>query len=215
MKVRKEARRFIRKYQLQKTGVTIKSVTDIALSMGYDVIYFNPTVKRHMELLRSFGFDAVSPATQAFTCEKDGKKIIFIIVFSTDSDKLYLLLHELAHLHLNHFYASGTTEPEKEIQANDFASYVMRTKHTKRVFTYTIASVAVAALLFGNMMIYNTYRQSEHTKARLSEVVITKTGDKYHMPDCYHIIGRKTVSLNITEALALGYKACKSCRPEN
>lgn len=39
MKVRKEARYFIRKYQLQKTGVTIKSVTDIALSMGYDVIY--------------------------------------------------------------------------------------------------------------------------------------------------------------------------------
>lgn len=168
-----------------------------------------------MELLRSFGFDAVSPATQAFTCEKDGKKIIFIIVFSTDNDKLYLLLHELAHLFLNHFYVSDITEPEKEIQANEFASYVMRTKCTKNIFTYTIASVAVASLLFGSMPTNSIHLQTDRTKACPTEVVITKTGDKYHMPDCYHIIGRNTVSLNITEALALGYKACKSCRPEN
>lgn len=46
-------------------------------------------------------------------------------------------------------------------------------------------------------------------------VYITRTGEKYHKPDCYHIAGKTgLIELTITEAEQAGYEPCKDCYPE-
>lgn len=45
-------------------------------------------------------------------------------------------------------------------------------------------------------------------------VVVTKTGDKYHLPDCQHVRGKTDLTeLTKQEAIDKGYEACKVCKP--
>lgn len=47
-----------------------------------------------------------------------------------------------------------------------------------------------------------------------SIVFVTKDGEKYHKPDCYHIAGRNVIELTISEAEAAKYEPCKDCFPQ-
>lgn len=42
-------------------------------------------------------------------------------------------------------------------------------------------------------------------------VYITRSGERYHKPDCYHIKKRTITTLALADALAEGYTACKDC----
>ena len=46
-------------------------------------------------------------------------------------------------------------------------------------------------------------------------VIITKTGEKYHRPDCRHVKNRSgVVHMTIDEAINAGYEPCADCRPD-
>lgn len=48
-----------------------------------------------------------------------------------------------------------------------------------------------------------------------TDVVITKTGEKYHRPDCRHVKNRSNVvHMTISEAIKAGYEPCADCRPD-
>ncbi|MDO5398261.1 MAG: ImmA/IrrE family metallo-endopeptidase [bacterium] len=42
-------------------------------------------------------------------------------------------------------------------------------------------------------------------------VVVTKSGEKYHKPNCRHVKGRNTFTITTTEAIEHGYEPCKDC----
>ena len=45
-------------------------------------------------------------------------------------------------------------------------------------------------------------------------VVVTKTGDKYHLPDCQHVREKDNViEMTKQEAIEKGYEPCKVCKP--
>lgn len=45
-------------------------------------------------------------------------------------------------------------------------------------------------------------------------VVVTRTGDKYHLPDCQHVRGKDDViEMTKQEAIEKGYEPCKVCKP--
>lgn len=45
-------------------------------------------------------------------------------------------------------------------------------------------------------------------------VYISKSGDKYHSADCYHINIDNCTMISEEQAISLGYKPCKTCRPD-
>lgn len=57
--------------------------------------------------------------------------------------------------------------------------------------------------------------QAQPTPSPMSDeiVVVTRTGDKYHRPDCRHVAGRNVTEKTIAEAIEEGYEACDTCRP--
>jgi len=48
--------------------------------------------------------------------------------------------------------------------------------------------------------------------SQAQSVYVTKTGDKYHKSSCQHLNDSKQ-KMEFQEALKLGYKACKDCKP--
>lgn len=61
-----------------------------------------------------------------------------------------------------------------------------------------------------------TISRTETTSSEQETAVyITRTGEKYHKPDCYHIAGKTgLIELTIAEAEQAGYNPCKDCYPE-
>lgn len=48
------------------------------------------------------------------------------------------------------------------------------------------------------------------------EVVMTKTGERYHRPDCQYVRGKDNLrSMSLVEARQAGYTPCKVCRPDD
>ncbi|MCI8806483.1 MAG: hypothetical protein HFE59_11540 [Clostridiales bacterium] len=46
-------------------------------------------------------------------------------------------------------------------------------------------------------------------------VIVTKSGEKYHLPTCYHIANKSTlIEMDIKKAEDLGYKPCATCNPQ-
>lgn len=219
------ARKFIRHYGLAKTSLSVESLKKISRSMGYDVSCFNPNSKEHIDLLSKIGMQDYAKTHAAFTYAQNNKKIIFIVFYSSERDKIYLLLHEIAHLYLNHMHDSSKSETEKEEEANKFTHYVMKYKTSKIKFTYFIVSICVALLFMICTITYHKkndstekYKPSQIIQITSSSnervVLVTKTGTKYHLLDCHYIAGRTVFKLNIEEAKKAGYTACTYCRPD-
>lgn len=146
MNINRKAKQFMEQYELKKKGVDLQSITNAAISMGYEVAFFNPNKESHIELLKKVTNDFYDRQKQAVTSELNGRKTIFIIFFSSEQDKIFLLLHELAHIYLDHDYKSGITDTAKEIQANDFASYVIKHGNPKRLLPALIAGTVIATV---------------------------------------------------------------------
>lgn len=252
MKTEQVAKDFMKEYDLIKKGVNLETITNVAISMGYEVIYFNPNKEKHVELLKKATNGDFDNSKKSFICEIDGKKTIFIVFFSSDTDKVYLLLHELAHLYMDHTYKTGSSETRKEIQANDFAGCVMNYKKKKRtaiisisaIFITTISIISVSAMLLYNItkpdqasstppqaiqsispspspspidvdVVIPSEEPAVTADGQESVMVsVTKSGDKYHRPDCHYIVGRTVFTLSIEEAKNAGYTACTYCRPD-
>lgn len=45
-------------------------------------------------------------------------------------------------------------------------------------------------------------------------VYISKSGNKYHRADCYHINADNCTMMSEDQAISLGYEPCKTCRPD-
>ena len=45
-------------------------------------------------------------------------------------------------------------------------------------------------------------------------VYISKSGNKYHCADCYHINADNCTMMSEEQAISLGYEPCKTCRPD-
>lgn len=45
-------------------------------------------------------------------------------------------------------------------------------------------------------------------------VYVSKSGDKYHREDCYHINVDNCTMISEEQAISLGYEPCKTCRPD-
>ena len=48
------------------------------------------------------------------------------------------------------------------------------------------------------------------------DVVVTKSGQKFHTPNCKHIKDKPNlIHMTINEAIQAGYEACEDCKPDN
>ena len=236
MNINQKARKFMRQYGLNKKEVTLQNVKEIAFSFGYEVIFFNPNKELHVELLKKVTNNFYDISKPAITSELNGKKTIFIHFFSSEEEKLFLLLHELAHLYLNHFYNSEFTDTTKELQANRFADCVIKRGKNSKKLTALIAGTVIASVSFTALSAVFIRREvqqpvvmqtttlvspapeivSESTpQPEISiTVFVTKSGKKYHRSGCCHLSGRETLSLSPDDARSAGYEPCKSCLPD-
>ena len=209
-----EVRKFMKKYHLKHKDITPEVLQEVSKAMGYEVIYFNPCHQRHRDFLEAIGMAEYAAVVPSFLCRKNDHKIIFVSSDTSRDDQCYLLLHEMAHLYLDHFYHSGISNTEKERQANHFTDLVLH--HQKR--RKALAVIALCGCLITTGIVAGfLYKSDERMPTSVYSgqkglVVVTPNGTRYHMPDCHYIQQKEGVFyLPVSEAVERGYSPCRIC----
>lgn len=227
MSIKTKAYSFIKEFKLNPSKIfSLQELAKIAELLNFKI--YRPASENDI-VLNKLNIDKGFRQKPAFSYAKDEIKYIFIYSKISDEAAATLLLHELAHIYLKHLEKSTIPTESDEIEADLFVSCIFREFHNKRIRLTALNSFI--CVLTAIMLVVSVHNSRENetiaevdttisaiTSVTNSEqdesseiVVVTKSGKKYHKPNCYHVIGSDVIELTISEAEAAGYKPCKDC----
>ena len=227
MSIKTKAYSFIKEFKLNPSKIfSLRELAKIAELLNFKI--YRPASENDI-VLNKLNIDKSFRQKPAFSYAKDEIKYIFIYSKISDETAATLLLHELAHIYLKHLEKSTIPTESDEIEADLFVSCIFREFHNKRIRLTALNSFI--CVLTAIMLVVSVHNSRENetiaevdttisaiTSVTNSEqdesseiVVVTKSGKKYHKPNCYHVIGSEVIELTISEAEAAGYEPCKDC----
>lgn len=225
MDIKVKASNFVKEFKLNSSKIlSFEELSKVAVKLNYKI--FRPK-NAESKVLLALDLQTEFKTLSAFTFAKDNVKYIFIRSDVPNEVAAVLLLHELSHIYLGHLEKSTMPAASDEAEAELFVSYVSKKIFDKRI-KITILNCVVCALtaIALIVLVHNSQTQNStieistttvntETNADQNEnfeiVVVTKTGEKYHKPNCYHVIGSEVIELTIDEAQNAGYEPCKDC----
>lgn len=210
----KSAKNFLRKEL--KYEVTFENIASYLQKSGYVLVFYNP--EKGNELIESLNLSEYSETVHAFTVKYKGTNAVFIDSNISTQDKLSSMLHEVAHIYLNHLGPDKIVVDDRlqEMQAETFAYEVLNYKRTPRLL-YLVP--CVTALLVLATATYAAYHQpyipeliSVPEPIAAETVYITQTGTKYHRSSCIYVKNKDCIEV-VKEQAGNAYAPCLVCNP--
>lgn len=220
--VAKTAKIFIKNKLKNRTD--FDSVQNYLKTQGYAVEFYAPEGTNH--LIENLGLGEYSKQVQAFTAKRGDLKMVFIQSSASPEDKRYLLLHETAHIVLNHLETNFQTSNSRlqDIEADAFVYAVMNATKDKSVSKLILTCLIVFCVVFGvqffradNKVTYKETASKENIVTTSAEkaderVLVSPAGTKFHRPDCRYVKNKTCELLSRTEALEK-FAPCSVCKP--
>ena len=215
----------------------LSGAVDYLTSLGYSIVTFNTPDGDAM--VKAYGFDWEKDNLKAFTCcETDGINAVFVDGNLHNNDKLYMLLHEIGHIMLNHIGDGKIVHRDKlysDIEAETFVYEVMNYKNNTGKITGAILAMIIS-FSFGYILANNIYtepavktsvvntlpqaKQTPNTNIysvsaeNLEDIVyITATGTKYHLKDCRYVKNKTNITELSKEQAQRKHTPCSVCNP--
>ena len=220
MDIKVKASNFTKEFKLNSSKVlSFEELSKVAVKLNYKI--FRPK-NAESKVLSALDLQTEFSELSAFSVAKGDVRYIFIRSDIPNEVAAALLLHELAHIYLGHLEKSVMPAESDEVEAELFVSYVLKGVFSKRIRFTILNSIvciltAIMVVLSAHNLQKNPITEVTHTETNTEQninseiVVVTKTGEKYHKPNCYHVIGSEVIELTIGEAQNAGYEPCKDC----
>ena len=214
------------KKALRGNKLTLSNVEKEINKLGYSVVLFN-TFEGDLEIERYY-LEEETKKEKAFTYYETAK-IVFVDGNLHLTDRLYLLLHELGHICLDHLEGDNISNNNKyllDIEADNFAYSIIKGKQTWSE-NILLASIILSASIIAGVYITNTTPKAVETTViptptpavtetiipQTDIVYVTKYGTKFHKTGCRYIKGKDDlVELSRTQA-EKNYTPCSVCDP--
>jgi nuclease (SNase domain protein) len=211
--------------------ITSKHLEAALTEMGVLVVEYSQEINDPdiESLLKSIHKLEISKTVDSFYHIDKSKKIVCIKEGLNEKDKVMLISHEIGHIYCDNAIIRNlaqNTGPQKEKAANDFANYLLNNHHRLGICIISIAAIAIL-LVTADIATKHTNNNSaaqtqviqEATASPVIadiEVVVTKTGQKYHKPDCNYVKDKANlIHMTLDEAIGGGYEPCEMCKPDN
>lgn len=229
MDIKVKASNFAKEFKLNSSRVlSFEELSKVAVKLNYKI--FRPK-NAESKVISALDLQTEFKELSAFSLAKGDVRYIFIRSDVPNEVAAALLLHELAHIYLGHLEKSTAPAASDEAEAELFVSYVLKEAFGKRIrFTVLNGILCVLTAVMLAVTGHNLQKRepiaevdtttiSAITSVEQGEsseiVVVTKSGKKYHKPDCYHVVGSEVAELTIAEAEDAGYEPCKDCFPQS
>ena len=221
--IQKSAQNTVRKYGLwneDDEGLVDKIKTAIK-DAGYTIVeYSNISDDEDVRVIvETLGLAEACQKTRGFIYADSQNRLVFVNADLTNTEKSYVLIHELGHIMLGHsksglVFGNDVTE---EYEAGEFLHYVknpsfafrlrsMATSHKKIICAIIVALVAI---------LFAFWKYSEYRESLLydGEYYVTDTGSKYHLKGCFYIKGKDVRRLTHEDMESRHYEPCSICIP--
>lgn len=165
----KTAKRTIKATNGKIDFITIEKYLDI---IGYKIIFFN-TLYGDGEIKR-YQLETQAKNLKAFTYS-NAAQIVFIDNDIHSDDKLYLLLHELGHILLNHIGDGKLHLRNKilsDVEANAFVFEVLNYKRNNKVLYSILSFVLISILSFSIGYNFNHIEPTPYTVTTVTSSAI-------------------------------------------
>lgn len=233
----KSIRRFVHKEL--KWNVDFYSIEEYLQRQGYIVIFYN--TESGDNILKNCGLSEYAKPIHAFTYKDDRIKIVFIDMKLSTANKLYSLLHETAHIYLNHIDRDPAISDKRlqEMEADTFAHQALEYAKSYDVLKSGI-KLSIPAIILSVICLFGTFQLKPIAKTTIvptedmSEartgyktevtettyvldsktacVYITPFGTKFHRPNCRYVKNKSCAAFLRTEATK-NYSPCLVCNP--
>ena len=218
--IKKKADKFA--YENSLTNINYSSLKEAAENLGYTLIEFNTLFNDSDtdSLIKALKLGDVILHSRGFTYADSNFRLIFINEILNETEKLYVLAHELGHIACKHFGSNSVigNDVNDEHEANEFSHYLINASF-KRKFAFFFKKInkktliASALVIVAAVFITGTL-VSNHNKRHYSEFYVSANGVKYHKKECMTIKGRKNVrQLSKKEFDSKKYSPCNVCLP--
>ena len=235
-KIKRTAKKYIKTTKRKDLSGAIDYLT----SLGYSIVSFN--TPDGDEMVKAYGFDWEKDNLKAFTCcEINGINAVFVDGNLHNNDKLYLLLHEIGHILLNHIGDGKIAHRDKrysDIEAETFVYEVLNYKNN----TGKIAGMVISIVLsfVSGCLLSNTTQPAVHTSTvnttpRIQQtpqptqhipvyhttpaentedvVYVTHSGKKYHRKNCRYVKNKTNITALSIEQAQRKHTPCNVCNP--
>jgi len=185
-------------------ALTLENVEKYIRRQNWILIYYGD--KETEDYLKTLHLESYAEQHDAFSV-RDRQAIIFVRESVPEKQKINLLLHEIAHIVLEHDMSH--LKPADETAADQFVVYCL--KPTFKVWKIAVAFGIVATII----LVICGIKISRQAAYESSIVYITASGTKYHIADCTYIKNKDNiVAISRADAITLGKEPCRVCRPD-
>lgn len=198
-----------------KNDVGIDTLTAYLHRKGYPLIFYDP--RKNNEVISSAGLSEYSKTVRAFTIKYKGTQAVFVDSTAPQSDKLSALLHEVAHIYLNHLDSNreAVDKRKQEMQAEAFVYAVFNRKPYKKtgIFFLAVSAAALTLLITFSRSFFSGIALADSLPSQSSdEVFITEGGGTYHRKSCIYLKNKDCTAL--PKARIKGsLSPCGVCKP--
>lgn len=205
--IRKTAIKFIKKEM--KNQISFEAVKECLKRKGYTVMFYKPDEMN--EIIEKYNLTEYAKTVDAFTLKRGELKIVFISTSSPVEDKLYLLLHEVGHILLNHLSAEKqmTNFRLQDIEADAFVHTVLNPPRMSFNSHVLLAGIVLLSFTLG---VIGATVTSPSSASASNYVYITPSGEKYHNENCVHV-NRKTSTAVTEQEAKRTHEPCLVCNP--
>lgn len=233
--MKRTVRSFIKKYDLTERNLSYEFLKQIFNSLGYKIIFFNEIHNSDdvEKIIEAYELSKYVSTRKSFLVSNSFIKLLFLHECMGEDELIHYTLHELGHIWLHHL-SDVRNEASQEREADEFAvriKLLLKLQHITRkisvAFCIAIMTLLVFALPLSATHIENPLNTTSPTVApstatptltvsdtNTETVCITKSGERFHRPDCRYINGKTyIISMSVNKAINNGYTPCKVCRP--
>ncbi|GEM_PF-5845012 len=206
--IRKKAVAFIKKYNLDKTSLTVARLRTIAESLNFGIVDYWHHMKNTPEvtaLFRKIGGEELSKQVKAFLYYTNEERYIFLCADLIADDTVAVLLHELGHIYLDHLEPEGIihdTGTQREDEALLFSLYVReicaRSSQFRMFHAFSVVAAALVLISAGVFLFRYMSAEKNVTYNGQTIIQVGDTGtDAFLKPHCYWTIGGEVFHLRL------------------
>ena len=157
-RIKKAVRKFVEENDLHGRPLTVGKIERIIIGQGFEIVYYDlaDLSEKAQILAERLDLRDKYQSRSGFSYCKQDIKAVFVNQTLNEEDKLSVLLHEEAHIYLDHFYRQGlketTTQHEKE--ANLFVLLLQKELAKENKWMLRIIAPTVATLLLSSVLIF-------------------------------------------------------------
>lgn len=238
-KVQKPARKFLKEFHL-RTMPTCSALEQILKSQNFVTVYFDPdNISEYVQdLIDMLNLHDEIQKLKGFTyCNKD-LKFVFVNQKQDDEERLYILLHEEAHIYLKHLddqngVCNMSTSQENEARNLTFwireESQISKANRILRIAAPTASALILVVALTLWACLSGIFEPTDDTALPAGQTGLlasdstsdaepstytyywTNSGTVYHMyADCQHLKNSASVQSG-SKSLSGKDRCCKTC----